>query len=605
MKLKQTVLCLALSLCIAVACLPIAMADTAAPQGLWTDYAASAFAGGAGTKADPYQIATAEQLALLAADVNSGAGSKTHTKEYFKLTADIDLSGHVWTPLGYETYASGGGDAKAFQGYFDGNGKKITGLYVDERTGNSWGKNRSAGLFGVIASIGSEEPIIQNLTVENGTVFAGDGNATTEDWYGAGLLIGRINTMYGTNYSVIKNCTVSGTVESTKNAAGLVGDSNYIHFENCTADVKVNGYNTAGGFVGNAFASEFTDCVAKGDVTSNGWCTGGFAGVLFWDTAVKHCAAFGNVEAGDWNLGGFAGFAQTNVTITNSIAMGDVKSNVDRWEPRTGGFLGTACYDEDNNNGEESEFVKLEKCHAAGKVTTADIGSSSGGLLGLDISKNIRVVGCSFDNVKNASLAGVGSNPTGTYGITAQNTAAVLASICVDYYGGHDLEAKPEQKPTCTEDGHEAGSECKRCGYTEGFAVVKAPGHTGGTATCKDKAVCAVCESAYGDLDPANHADLKHTDAKAATGEAEGNIEYWYCVGCGKYYSDAEAAKEITQASTVTPKLSAGTDAGQTGEPDSPRTGDSSLLLWVLLLAVSGSAVMGATLYRKKIQAGR
>lgn len=271
MKLKQKILTLVLSLCVVAACLPVVASAETAPQGLWTDYAAAAFAGGSGTKADPYQIATAEQLALLAADVNSGAGSKTHTKEYFKLMDNIDLSAHVWTPLGYETYASGGGDAKTFQGYFDGNGKKITGLYVDERTGNSWGKNRSAGLFGVIAAIGSEEPIVQNLTVENGTVFAGDGNANSGDSYGAGLLIGRINPMHGTDYSVIKNCTVSGTVSSTKNAAGLVGDSNYIHFENCTADVKVNGYNTAGGFVGNTFVSEFTDCVAKGNVSSEGW----------------------------------------------------------------------------------------------------------------------------------------------------------------------------------------------------------------------------------------------------------------------------------------------------------------------------------------------
>ena len=427
MKLKQKILTLVLSLCMVAACLPVVASAETAPQGLWTDYAAAAFAGGSGTKADPYRIATAEQLALLAADVNSGAVSKTHTKEYFKLMDNIDLSAHVWTPLGYETYASGGGDAKAFQGYFDGNGKKITGLYVDERVN---GKNRSAGLFGVIASIGSEEPIIQNLTVENGTVFAGDGNATSGDWYGAGVLIGRINTMYGTDYSVIKNCTVSGTVSSTKNAAGLVGDSNYIHFENCTADVKVNGYSTAGGFVGNAFASEFTDCVAKGDVTSYGWCTGGFAGVLYWDTTVKHCAAFGNVEAGDWRIGGFAGFAQTNVTIANSIAAGDVKSNLSNWDPKAGGFLGEALYDKGNNNGQESEFVKLEKCHAAGKVTTAKTDGSIGGLLGSDESKNISVVGCSFDNVKNASLAGVGSNPTGTYGITAQNTAAVASSIC-------------------------------------------------------------------------------------------------------------------------------------------------------------------------------
>lgn len=87
-----------------------------------------------------------EQLALLASEVNSGTGSKTHTGEYFILTADIDPSGHVWTPLGYETYDYGGGSVRAFSGYFDGNGKKITGLYVDKRIGDKRGNNRSAGL---------------------------------------------------------------------------------------------------------------------------------------------------------------------------------------------------------------------------------------------------------------------------------------------------------------------------------------------------------------------------------------------------------------------------------------------------------------------------
>ena len=586
MKLKQKILTLVLSLCVVAACLPVVASAETAPQGLWTDYVASAFDGGSGTKADPYRIATAEQLALLAKDVNSGVDGETHEKEYFILKNDIDLSAHVWTPIGYESWASGGGSAQSFKGYFDGNGKKITGLYVDERTGNSWGKNRSAGLFGVIASIGSEEPIIQNLTVENGTVFAGDGDANSDEWYGAGLLIGRINTMYGTDYSVIKNCTVSGTVSSTKNAAGLVGDSSYIHFENCTADVKVNGYSTAGGFVGNTFASEFTDCVAKGDVTSYGWCTGGFAGVLFWDTTVKHCAAFGNVEAGDWRIGGFAGFAQTNVTIANSIAAGDVKSNLSNWDPKAGGFLGEALYDKGNNNGQESEFVKLEKCHAAGKVTTAKTDGSIGGLLGSDESKNISVVGCSFDNVKNASLAGVGSNPTGTYGITARNTAAVASGICEDYYGGHDLVDKDGKKATCTEDGYEAGKECSRCGYKEGFAVIEAAGHTGGTATCTKKAVCEVCHQEYGDIEPDHHEDgLTYVEAKAATTQAEGNIEYWYCKDCGKYFANADLTEEITKADTVLPKKQE-QGGGQT------KTGDSGFALWGVLLLVSGSAVV-------------
>lgn len=586
MKLKQKILTLVLSLCVVAACLPVVASAETAPQGLWTDYAAAAFAGGSGTKADPYQIATAEQLALLAADVNSGAGGKTHTKEYFKLTADIDLSAHVWTPIGYESWSSGGGSAQSFQGYFDGNGKKITGLYVDEREGDGKYKNRSAGLFGVIAAIGSEEPIVQNLTVENGTVLTGNGdlNYDSNKMYGAGLLIGDISPM-GNNveYAVIKNCTVSGTVYSTRNAGGLVGNSSRTHFENCSADVKVSGNQRTGGFVGNTFMSEFTDCVAKGNVSSEGWCTGGFAGILFYETTVKHCAAFGNVEAGDWRIGGFAGFAQTNVTIANSIATGDVKSNVSNWDPKAGGFLGEAFYDEGNNN---SEFVKLEKCHAAGKVTTAKTDGSIGGLLGSDESKNISVVGCSFDNVKNASLAGVGSNPTGTYGITAQNTAAVASSICEDYYGGHDLVDKDGKKATCTEDGYEAGKECSRCGYKEGFAVIEAAGHTGGTATCTKKAVCEVCHQEYGDIEPDHHEDgLTYVEAKAATTQAEGNIEYWYCKDCGKYFANADLTEEITKADTVLPKKQE-QGGGQT------KTGDSGFALWGVLLLVSGSAVV-------------
>ena len=79
--------------------------------------------------------------------------------------------------------------------------------------------------------------------------------------------------------------------------------------------------------------------------------------------------------------------------------------------------------------------------------------------------------------------------------------------------------------------------------------------HTGGTATCKNKAICEVCGESYGKLDPNNHANLKHIDAKAATKTSEGNIEYWYCDGCSKYYKDAKATQEITKAQTVTAKL--------------------------------------------------
>jgi len=117
--------------------------------------------------------------------------------------------------------------------------------------------------------------------------------------------------------------------------------------------------------------------------------------------------------------------------------------------------------------------------------------------------------------------------------------------------------------------------------------------HSGGTATCKDKAICEVCGESYGELDPNNHANLKHIDAKAATKTSEGNIEYWYCDGCNKYYKDAKATQEIKQADTVTAK--------RPDDSKSPQTGDNSnLALWIALLFVSDGAVTATTVYGRK-----
>ena len=130
-----------------------------------------------------------------------------------------------------------------------------------------------------------------------------------------------------------------------------------------------------------------------------------------------------------------------------------------------------------------------------------------------------------------------------------------------------------------------------KAGNIAEMTVTVNDGHTGGTATCAEKAVCEVCGKAYGEPDPKNHTDLKHVPAKAATEDAEGNIEYWYCEGCGKYYSDKDGTKEIAKADTVTAKL-----------PKSPPTGDtSSLSLWLVLVLASGGAATGAAaLSRKK-----
>ena len=121
--------------------------------------------------------------------------------------------------------------------------------------------------------------------------------------------------------------------------------------------------------------------------------------------------------------------------------------------------------------------------------------------------------------------------------------------------------------------------------------------HTGGKATCKDKAVCEYCGKSYGELDANNHADLKHVPAKAATKEAEGNIEYWYCKDCDKYYSDAEATKGIVKGSILIMKLS--------DEPKSPKTGDSSGRILCVALLFIGGVCTALTLKRRKAKSTR
>ena len=136
------------------------------------------------------------------------------------------------------------------------------------------------------------------------------------------------------------------------------------------------------------------------------------------------------------------------------------------------------------------------------------------------------------------------------------------------------------------------GTHSREC-TVDGCKGVETMACSGGTATCTEKAVCEYCGKAYGKPDSNNHTDLKHIDAKAATKAAEGNIEYWYCGGCDKYYSDKDGINEIKKADTVTAKLP--------DNPKSPLTGNASdLALWISLLLVSGGVTGVTAGLRKK-----
>ena len=167
--------------------------------------------------------------------------------------------------------------------------------------------------------------------------------------------------------------------------------------------------------------------------------------------------------------------------------------------------------------------------------------------------------------------------------IIVTDKAGNTAEMTVTVHGGHTFGE-------WTSNGD--GTHSREC-TVDGCKGVETMACSGGKATCTEKAVCEYCGKAYGELDVNNHTDLKHIDAKAATEDAEGNIEYWYCGGCDKYYSDKDGINEIKKADTVTAKLP--------GNPKSPRTGNASdLALWISLLFVSGGVTGVTAGLRKK-----
>ena len=128
----------------------------------------------------------------------------------------------------------------------------------------------------------------------------------------------------------------------------------------------------------------------------------------------------------------------------------------------------------------------------------------------------------------------------------------------------HDggTEIKNAKAATCTEKGYTGDTHCKGCG---------------------------VKLSDGKDIPAAGH-KLTHVAAKRATTFVAGNIEYWYCTVCGKYFRDAAATKEITKEATVTHKESAPIQGNKTVE--SSKTGDAGVMLYagMAVLSLTGCA---------------
>lgn len=316
--------------------------------------------------------------------------------------------------------------------------------------------------------------------------------------------------------AVIRNVTVTGYVSGyAGNLGGIVGYLAGGTIENCANYCTVTDTSAAyevpsyvGGIAGAVNCSAaIRDCYNTGKLTEHVFVryhkTGGIVGYI-GSSAVSNCYNVGKVAGKGWYNGEIIGFIagedeeETPSTINN-------------------------CYYLNTTN--EAVGNDADTVTNTGPKTAVQFGN--GTVLALLI--NGRADSAHPWNSQCKYLAAAG------------RTLPVFKTQTGDAHT-HDWSA-------WTSNGD--GTHSRRCTCNAAETV----NCSGGTATCTAKAKCADCGAEYGDTNPNHHGDkLKHVVAKDATTSEEGNIEYWYCEACEKYFSDADAKNGITQAQTVIPK---------------------------------------------------
>lgn len=582
---------------------------------------------GSGTESDPYQIGTAEQLKRFRDIVNGENGQTPNRGACAVLTNDIVLNDGTfaedgsytpgpsaaalteWTPMGVS-------NSTVYAGTFDGAGHTIQGLYCNSNS-------RAPGLFGYI-----EGATIQGVRV--------------------------------TGYFNTNNAEQAGCIAALAKSSRITG---------CVSTASINGHHSfqssTGGIVGIADSStQVSDCINYGTVkctTSNYYATfaGGIVGCLADYSTVTNCSNFGTIiglvnssSTKTIYVGGIVGTARLE-SISDCYNAGAVRIDEQGNSSATQGAGGIAGY-----AGDDAQYLThISNCYNVGSVTAANANAMLGGIVGRSGYDSVGITNCYY-------LTGTAGQVYGDGKATVTNTTeksafdfangGVLALLMADRpadaqpwdttckyleSAGMTLPVLAKQKLTAhthvwstytTDTAAKTHTRSCACGVAETESCTITP------ATCKDGSACAVCGQQYGGPDTGKHADLQHFPAVAATTDAEGNKEYWYCGGCGKYFADAAAAREITQADTVTAKLpqpttppTATPTASPTAQPTTapqaaeqprrtaqptvqptaaptvqpvstiPATGDASTpILWAALLLCSGAG-LAVTAYKK------
>lgn len=298
----------------------------------WDGTTAKEFACGNGSKKDPYIILTAEQLARLSFLV--GDGDEKYLGKYYKLGTDIILNKgsivdskgelsadsaklHKWTPIGNSKVA--------FSGNFDGDGRSISGMFINTTSTHN-------GLFGNIKGT------VQNLTVENGWVSGGSNTAG---------VIGELSTG-GFVKNVHNKASVSGVGEGTAGVVGVKREDYHqekVNIEQVSNSGIIKGEKYVGGIVGHA--QNFLNVIeAVNESPIEGeYATGGIVGYAGFYIMIERSENRSNIYGREYTAGivGFSGYSNSAKSgaygvIDRSINLGAING-----EKNTGGINGAAC----------------------------------------------------------------------------------------------------------------------------------------------------------------------------------------------------------------------------------------------------------------------
>ena len=336
-----------------ILCLTLLPTAALAADGAWDGSTAAAFAGGTGTAEDPYQIANGAQLAYLASSVNSG---ETYTGKNFVLTANIDLNGLPWTPIGnsFSDALLEGSNYRIFAGNFDGNGYTISNVSIGSETAPL-----EADVFGLFGATAGK---ISNLNLDTVSI-----------------------------HGIAKIASIGAVIGF---AGGLVGYS--------------------GGYIENCHVTGLTmDMSAPSNVYAAAYCVGGLVGVLDETQLINECSVSGSIteKAGKGSIGGLIGELGKAAKITYSRS--DVTVNVkadSRGGANVGGFIG-------KGNGKTDAERIIRNCYATGNVTGgAYTGGFAGGLWGLNIKNCYASGNVSQAAAAMASFVGTDASDPNYYG---------------------------------------------------------------------------------------------------------------------------------------------------------------------------------------------